>query len=160
MSAALITATGLAVAGLAIAFVLGFLANSGPDVLQHTTVSIFATLLTLLSHSMMMFYLIGKGRAVKDAVKEGGLSPEFFARISALRRPVFSQATLAIALTLATAVIGGGVDTRVIPPWIHAVLGFAAVVSNIMSLRIEIIALAGASRIVEEIDRLFASRSI
>ena len=37
---------------------------------RHISFGIFSTMVILLAHSMMMFYLIGKGKAVKDAMKE------------------------------------------------------------------------------------------
>ena len=47
-------------------------------------------LITLLAHSMMMFYFIGKGKAVKDALKEHSLTGDYYQRIGAARKPVFS----------------------------------------------------------------------
>ena len=159
MSAALTTATLVGIATLVVGFALGITSSSGPELLQHTTVSIFGTLVVLFSHSMLMFYLIGKGRAVRDAVSEGGLSSEPVTRLAALRRPVFSQATVALALTITTAVLGGGVDTGVVPPLVHGLLGFASIASNLLTLRVELTALTGASRIVSEIDGLMAAKS-
>ncbi|MGH9330220.1 MAG: hypothetical protein ACRD09_07255, partial [Vicinamibacterales bacterium] len=63
MAAALITAAFLSLAALVVSLVLGMTANDSAGLLRHTTTSIFATMLTLLTHSMMMFYFIGKGKA-------------------------------------------------------------------------------------------------
>ena len=52
---------------------------------------------------MMMFYLIGKGKAVKDAMAEGQLTGDFFRRIAQARKPVFSIATYAMVATMITA---------------------------------------------------------
>ena len=46
----------------------------------------------MLAHSMMMFYLIGKGKAVKDAMAENSLTGDYYRRIAAARKPVFSIA--------------------------------------------------------------------
>ena len=64
MNAALITATFLGVSGLAYSVVTGFLVAVPADVGPHVTLAIFSTLITLLAHSMTMFYLIGKGKAI------------------------------------------------------------------------------------------------
>ena len=66
-------------------------------------------MLTLLTHSMMMFYFIGKGKAVREAVSEGNLSLDFVAEISRARTPVFSIGTLAMMVSRAAAVGGGQV---------------------------------------------------
>ena len=50
---------------------LGLRVTDGASISRHITLAIFSTMLTLLAHSMMMFYLIGKGKAVKDAMAEG-----------------------------------------------------------------------------------------
>ena len=84
MAAALVTAALLSFGGLVASLILGMTISSSPDVLRHTTTSIFATLLTLLTHSMMMFYFIGKGKAVREAVTEAA-SAATSSRASPLR---------------------------------------------------------------------------
>ena len=55
---------------------------------------------------MMMFYLIGKGKAVKDAMAEHSVTGDYYRRIAAARKPVFSIGTLAMAATMVAAIIG------------------------------------------------------
>src|SRR5262249_23232809 len=114
MAQALVTAVAIGTLGLGATAVLGLL---GTDLSRHITIGIFSTMITLLAHSMMMFYLIGKGKAVKDAMAEGGHRPdearyrEYVGRIAASRRPVFSVGTFAMAATIVTALVGASVDT-------------------------------------------------
>jgi hypothetical protein len=157
MSAALMTALLLSIGGLAVSIVFGYTAASPGAMLRHTTLAIFVTLVTLLSHSMVIFYLIGKGKAVREAVAEGGLSTDFVRDLVSVRRPVFSIATIAMALTMATAILGGGVDVGTIPTGIHSILALSSLASNLVALRAEVAALVSSSRIVAEIDRLLAS---
>lgn len=153
MSAALITASVLSLAGLLASFALGYVAAAPQEILRHATFAIFVTLMTLLAHSMTMFYLIGKGRAIRDAVAEGGLATDAAARVSALRGPVFKLATLAMASTMLTAIVGGGVDTGVVPAGVHAVLGMLAIAVGAAALRAIVHALNESSRIVDEVNR-------
>ena len=154
MAAALITGTFLGIAGLGYSTILGFTSASSADILRHTSFGIFSTLITLLAHSMTMFYLIGKGKAVREAVTAGGLSPDLYGAVARVRRPVFSIATIAMVLTMATAIIGGGVDTDVIPVTIHSVLAFSAIVVNILALRTEVVAMLSSARVVAQVDQL------
>ena len=154
MAQALLTSVGIGVVGLVTTAVFGLQAT---DVSRHITFGIFSSLLTLLAHSMMMFYFIGKGRAVKDAMTEGGLTGDFYRRIAAVRKPVFSIATLAMVVTMIAAILGGGVDTGVLPPMVHATIAYGAVACNLAALKIEIDALGSSSRIVDEVNRLLAS---
>jgi hypothetical protein len=154
MAQALVTSVGLGVVGLVTTTVLGLQAT---DVSRHIAFGIFSSLITLLAHSMMMFYFIGKGRAVKDAMTEGGLSGDFYRRIAALRKPVFSIGTLAMVVTMIAAILGGGVDTGVLPPMVHATIAYGAVACNLAALKIEVEALGSSSRIVDEVNRLLGS---
>jgi hypothetical protein len=152
MAPALLTLTGLSVIGIAASLVLAFAAPAAEPG-RHVLVGVFATMLNLLAHSFMMFYLIGKGKAVKEAVAEANLAGDYYARVSRLRAPVFSRATLAMALTMATAIMGASVDVRVLPSWPHALLAVAALASQLYALATELTALTGSARVVDEVNR-------
>ena len=157
MAAALVTAIGLSLLGLTASLVLGHTAATSADIMRHVGLAVFATMITLFSHSMAMFYLIGKGKAVREAAAEGGLPGTFAAEVSTARRPVFSIGLLAIALTMVAAVIGAGVDTGVLPGWFHAVLGYLAVGANVAALRAEFVAFSTSARVVREVNRLLGA---
>jgi len=108
----------------------------------------------MLAHSMMMFYLIGKGKAVKDAMAEHQITGDYFRRIAAARKPVFSMATLAMLVTMAAAILGASVDTGVMLPIVHAMIAYGAIASNLAAIKIEIDALSESSRVVDEVNRL------
>ena len=153
MSAALITATVISLVGMVFSFALGYMAGTPDAVFRHTSLGFFFTMITLMAHSMTMFYLIGKGRAIRDAVTEGGLTTDAVARVSALRGPVFKLATVAISLTMVTAIFGGGVDTGVLPAGLHAMLALLAIIANVVALRAVVDAFNKSSRIVDEVNR-------
>ena len=150
MAQALLTAVLLGLGGLVATVVIGLQAT---DVARHISFGIFSTLITLLAHSMMMFYLIGKGKAVKDAMAEHSLTGDYFRRIALARKPVFSIGTLAMALTMVTAILGASVDVQVLPPIVHGTIAYGAVACNLAALKIEIDALSASSRIVDEVNR-------
>src|ERR1700724_1842768 len=112
MSAALLTAVGIAFVGLVTTAIVGL---RGTDVSRHISFGFFSTMVTLLAHSMMMFYLIGKGKAVKDAMAENSLTGDYYRRIAVARKPVFSIGTVAMGVTMAAAIMGASVDTGVMP---------------------------------------------
>jgi len=91
---------------------------------------------------------------VKDAMAEHAVAGDYYRRIAAARKPVFSIGTLAMALTMATAILGASVDTGVLPPIVHAFIAYAAIACNLGALKIEIGALAESSRIVDEVNRV------
>jgi hypothetical protein len=148
MAAALLTLTGLSILGIAASFVLAF--QQGAT--SHVGVAVFATMLNLLAHSFMMFYLIGKGKAVREAVAEAGLEGDYYRRVARLRAPVFSRATLAMALLMAAAIIGASVDVGVLSSWPHAALAGLALAAQVYTLVTEINALTGTARVVDEVN--------
>src|SRR2546426_7538385 len=113
MAQALLSAVGLGLVGMIAAVILGL---RGADISRHISFGFFSTMVLLLAHSMMMFYLIGKGKAVKDAMSEGGHPSEgpeykkYVRAISLARRPVFSIGTLAMCVTMVAAILGASVD--------------------------------------------------
>jgi len=155
---ALLTAAGLGLLGLAATVFLGLNAGGvAASISRHITFGIFSTMVTLLAHSMMMFYLIGKGKAVKDAMAEANLAGDFYRRVATARKPVFSIATLAMGVTMVTAILGASVDTGVLPPIVHAFVAYGAIACNLAAIKIEIDALGESSRVVDEVNRLLGS---
>jgi hypothetical protein len=156
MAQALLSAVGLGLVGMAAAVVLGL---RGADISRHISFGIFSTLIILLAHSMMMFYLIGKGKAVKDAMTEHHVTGDYHRRIAAARKPVFSIGTLAMAATMVTAILGASVDTGVLPPIVHGMLAYGAIACNLAAAKIEVDALAASARVVDEVNSKIAESS-
>jgi hypothetical protein len=154
LAQALLTAVGVALIGLIAAAVIGI---RGTDVGRHISFGFFSTLLMLLAHSMMMFYLIGKGKAVKDAVAEHKMAGDYYRRIAAARKPVFSIGTLAMAVTMVAAILGASVDTGVLPAVVHGMIAYGAIACNLAAVKIEIDALTESARVVDEVNRQIGS---
>ena len=150
MAQALLSAVCIGLVGLVATAIFGFL---GTNVSRHISFGIFSTLVILLAHSMMMFYLIGNGKAVKDAMAEHGVTGDYYRRIAAVRKPVFSVGTFAMAATMIAAILGASVDTGKLPPIIHGMLAYGAIACNLAALKIEIDALSASARVVDEVNR-------
>lgn len=153
MAQALLTAVGIGLIGLATTAYLGL---QRLDIARHISYGIFSTMIMLLAHSMMMFYLIGKGKAVKDAMAESQLTGDFYRRIAAIRKPVFSIGTFAMGVTILAALLGASVDTGMLPPVVHGTIAYGAIVANLAAIKTEVDALRGSSRVVDEVNRLLA----
>src|SRR5262249_27377965 len=146
---ALLSALFLGITGLIYAAVLGL---RGGEISRHITFGFFSAMVIMLAHSMMMFYLIGKGKAVKDAMAEYHVAGDYYARIRAARRPVFSIATVAMIVTIVAAIMGASVDTGVLPPVLHAMIAYGAIAANVFAVKVEIDALAASARVVDEVN--------
>jgi hypothetical protein len=154
LAQALLTGVFLGLIGLVTTAVFGL---RGTDISRHISYGIFSTLITLFAHSMMMFYLIGKGKSVKDAMAEHHVTGDYYRRIAAARKPVFSVGTAAMTVTMVTAIVGASVDTGMLPPLVHAMIAYGAIVCNLTAAKVEISALSESSRIVDEVNRQIRS---
>jgi ribose/xylose/arabinose/galactoside ABC-type transport system permease subunit len=154
LASALVTGVFLGLTGLIATAVVGL---QGTDVSRHILFGFFSALITLFAHSMMMFYLIGKGKSVKDAMAEHHVTGDYYQRIAAARKPVFSIATYAMVATMIAAIVGASVDTGKLPPIVHAWIAYGAIFCNLAAARTEIAALTVSSRIVDEVNRQIQS---
>ncbi len=151
LAAALSSAVVIGLVGLVAAAVLGL---RGTDISRHVSFGFFSTMVLFLAHSMMMFYLIGKGKAVKEAMAENNLTGDYFRRIVAARKPVFSIGTLAMGVTMVAAIVGASVDTGVMPPIVHAMIAYGAIAANLAAMKIEIDALTESARVADDVNRV------
>jgi hypothetical protein len=149
LAPALLTTIVLGLGGM---LFTAFLGLRGDDITRHISYGFFSALVMLLAHSMMMFYLIGKGKAVKDAMAEHGVTGDYYQRIAAIRKPVFSMGTYAMVVTMIAAIMGASVDTGVLPPIVHAMIAYGAIAMNLAAIRIEISALTESSHVVDEVN--------
>jgi hypothetical protein len=73
------------------------------------------------------------------------------------RKPVFSIGTLAMVVTIVAALLGASVDTGVLPPMVHAIVAYGAIVCNLAAARTELGAISQSNRVVDEVNRLLES---
>ena len=123
----------MGIVGLVITVYMGFSMDGRVGFSDHFMFALFATFIVTLSHSMSMFYFIGTGKQVKDLLESHPQAGEFIRRTRVFKSETSPAATMAILFTMAAWIIGGGVDTRVVPTWIHTVLALLALISNLVA---------------------------
>ncbi len=162
MGRALLIVGTMATLGVVASAVLGYLlsAPTDPDMPRHVLVGLASSLLLLFSHCWIMFYLIGTGKAIKDAVREHGLDPAFVEETKRFKNASYPWMMLAMALVMATFILGGGVATGSLPSWVHHVLFYVAVLAQIYALWIERRVLADNERLMAEVDHRLAAASM
>ena len=118
----------------------------------HILLGLVACLLLLFSHTWIMFYLIGTGKAIKVAVAEHDLPAEWIERTKEFKNRSYPALMLAMVLVMATFIIGGGVERRVLPSWLHHGLFYFALIAQIRSLWLEHVVLAGNRQLMDEAE--------
>src|SRR6267143_6240748 len=121
MVLALLTSALVSIVCFIVTLLMGFMVVK-TTLAQHVLFGFFTTFLVTLTQSMTMFYFIGTGKQVKDLVANLPAGKEFIQRTKVFKARVFPPALWAMLFTMATMIVGGGVDTRVIPAFVHTVL--------------------------------------
>lgn len=160
MGRALLIVGAMSTLGLIAAAVAGYMLHGPVDAAnmpRHVLIALASSLLLLFSHCWIMFYLIGTGKAIKDAVRENGLDPSIIEETKRFKNESYPSLMLAMALVMATFIVGGGVATGSIPRWIHHVLFYLAAASQLYALWKEWRALTENERLMESVDRRLAA---
>jgi len=152
----LMATLGLVAAG---AFGYALAGPADPGLQRHVLLGLAGALLLLFAHCWIMFYLIGTGRAIKDAVKEHGLDPDLVEQTKAFKNQSYPMLMLAIGLAMATFILGGGVATGAVPNWVHHGLFYAMLLAQGRALQLEHRVLDGNERLMADINRRLASGS-
>ena len=162
MGRALLIVGAMATLGVVASAVLGYLLSSptDADMPRHVLVGLASSLLLLFSHCWIMFYLIGTGKAIKDAVREHGLDAAFVEETKRFKNASYPWMMLAMALVMATFILGGGVATGSLPSWVHHVLFYIAVPAQGYALWIEQRVLTDNERLMADVDRRLAATSM
>ncbi len=153
MGRALLILGWIATIGLVWSAILGFQVSSRTGLGTHLLIGLLSTLLILFSHSWIMFYLIGTGKAIKTAVAEYDLDPGLAAKTVELKNRSYPWLMTAIGVVMLTFILGGGVATRVIPAWIHLALFVFALGAQGRALVLEGRVIAENDQLMREVDR-------
>ncbi|TAH38141.1 MAG: hypothetical protein EYC70_05835 [Planctomycetota bacterium] len=129
---------GAALAGLLAALVTGLGALGSLEqhsgLAAHRALGLGGSILVLLTHSVVLVYLIGTGRAIKDATNDYQLDAGFYALHRAIKWRAAPWATLNTFVIVAAAVLGGVVETGGAAAWLHPLAALLALLLNAVGL--------------------------
>jgi hypothetical protein len=156
MGRALLIVGALATVGLLATGMLGYVIPQAfePEQLSnHLLMAVLTSLLLLFSHCWILFYLIGTGKALKEAVAEHGLEPEIAEETKRFKTRSNPWLMLAMMLAMATFVVGGGVATKALPAWVHHGLFYVTLVCQVWALWVEFEVLTANAKLMRSVDR-------
>lgn len=158
MGRALLIVGWLATLGLGVAGFLGYSSTrASPMMTPHILIAFASSLLLLFSHCWIMFYLIGTGKAIREAVEEYDLEPEMVEKTKAYKSDSYPWLMLAMGMIIATFVLGGGAYSGAIGSWMHHALFYLTAGVQVWTLLIEGRVLLSNERLMTEINRRAAS---
>jgi hypothetical protein len=116
----------------------------------HFLVALAATVILVMAHSFIMFFLLATGVELKDMEKAAGWGDSFRRRTIRMKSVVFPVMTLAILAVMANFILGAGAHTHAIPPWAHGALGWTTLVISSVALYREYVVLGDNNRLIAE----------
>jgi hypothetical protein len=151
MSIALLTLALVGTLTLLGSIVGGYRVPGAPLAMRaHFLLSLLSTLLLVMAHSFIMFFLIATGVEMKDLEKEKGWGDSFRRRTVAMKGKVFPVMTLSLMLVIANFILGAAAHTRAIPALVHEGLAWLTFVVCAYALWREWQVLGDNNRLIEE----------
>ena len=101
---------------------------------MHMLWGFFIATLIVLLQCLIFGFFIGSGKSIKKVVQENGLADHWIQKTKDYKNRSYPALMLAIVITVAAAALGGGVGAGSIPPWVHALVMWTALIANVRSL--------------------------
>lgn len=153
MGRALLIIGWLATAGIVAAGVVGYTAERAhPSMTPHILLAFTGSLLILFSHCWIMFYLIGTGKAIREAVEEYSLSSQLIEDTKTFKNDSYPWLMAAMAVVIVTFVLGGGAYAAALPSWFHHALFYLLLLIQVKTLAIEGRVLRANEKLMNDID--------
>ena len=116
MSRILLTLIVFDAAALAYTLALGLGLDDAVSIRDHLLAGMLASFLIIFTHVLVIFYLIGTGMDIREAVEEDEeLSKKFIPLTRRLKKQVFPWACFSILLIIVASLLGAEVHSRMIP---------------------------------------------
>jgi len=116
----------------------------------HFLLALVATLLLVMAHSFIMFFLLATGVEIKQMEKAGAWGDSFRRRLVGIKSRVFPAMTLALLLVIANFMLGGAAHTRALPAVVHEALAWTTFAVCCYALYREYQVLGDNNRLIEE----------
>jgi hypothetical protein len=151
MAIALLTLALVGTLSLLYAILGGYAVPGTPALVRsHFVVSLVSTMLLVMAHSFIMFFLIATGVEMKDLEKAQGWGESFRRRTVALKGRVFPAMTLALLLVVANFILGAAAHTKAMPAVVHEGLAWTTFAVCVYTLFREWQVLGENNRLIAE----------
>ncbi len=104
---------------------------------SHTRFALFTILIFTITETVVMYFFISTGKAIKNAIESGLGKGDLWSRERKLKMVLFPQLMLTIFLVGGWFIHIGAVENRMSPTWVHGSLFVIAYVHHLWSLKIK-----------------------
>ena len=89
---------------------------------NHPQFALLTTIFYMLTETLIMFYFIGSGTAIKKTIQISCLDTSLYDNIIKTKMKLFPHLTLNMVLVGIVFILGGAVQTGIMSGWIHGIL--------------------------------------
>ena len=152
---------------------LGMTLSDSASIYRHYVLGMAASMFTCFIHVLVLFYLIGTGKDIRDAVEgQPDLVETYVPLTRLLKRRVFPAACFAIALMVVATLMGGEVHSRLLAAdggrtlpvrgitawWVHLVFVALALIASAIAFQVEVAAARETRKAIESLNAELARR--
>ena len=119
---------------------------------SHTRFALFTVLIFTITETLVMYFFITTGKAIKRAVENGLGNNELWKREKELKMMLFPQLMLTILLVGGWFIHIGAIENNISPLWLHYLLFIIAYVHHFWSLKIKNNAFKNQIAIISELE--------
>ncbi len=159
MSSIFALLAGTSLAGMLAALGTGLAQGAGEAAFLHRGLGLAGAILMLFTHSIVFVYMIGTGRAIKDAVRDHGVDRAFYVEHVGYKWQASPWAMTCASLSVATAVLGGMVEAGAAAAWLHPLVALATVVAQALGLPAEYRTIRANGRLLDRVAEATAERN-
>ena len=104
---------------------------------SHTRFALFMILIFTITETIVMYFFITTGKAIKSAIESGLGNNDLWSRERQLKMKLFPQLMLTIFLVGGWFIHIGAIENSMSPVWVHYLIFFIAYVHHLWSLKIK-----------------------
>ena len=119
---------------------------------SHTRFALFTVLIFTITETLVMYFFITTGKAIKKAVEDGLGNHALWERERKLKMVLFPQLMLTILLVGGWFIHIGAIENNISPMWLHYLLFIVAYIHHFWSLKIKNNAFKSQIAIISELE--------
>jgi len=105
---------------------------------NHAAFGFVAAIVYLFTEVLVMFFFVGTGVSIKEFIEKNELgNSSFHFRSIKIKRELYPPTLLNVFLVMTVFIIGGAVDTKIIPGWVHGILFYISFIHFLKVLIIQ-----------------------
>ena len=89
---------------------------------SHAQFALFTAIFYMFTETLVMFYFIGSGTAIKKSIQEGNGEVELYDKVKKTKMILFPHLTMNMIFIGIVFILGGAVQTGNLSGWVHGLL--------------------------------------